>query len=436
MMKFLVIFLCVVLFLIAYLVMRKKDYRLSRSFILFVFQPFLGFLSSLRKMDSLACRFIFIAFSMLWGYAQSFDYPPSDVYRIGAAFCQYPVDSISEIISDFVDGEAVDGYLLITNYLIHLFTDNVKVFYALLGLIYGIVCYETLVSIIKERQGESCSQLSNLLFLTFATASLANMSMPRYWTAAWLSAFIFIKITQGKRKWAFLAFIIPFFHFSFIPVALGLIFIAVFQRTIKSMPKLMFYMVLAMFIVSFVLPESFIGNIIPEDMLDESQKLNSKMGYINGVDDDMVMKQVSAYREANGIVTKLFHILMKVGSLFCIWHFYSLRESLKGDAKLWTTFVSLLVMAFIAYFMSIIPITGWRYINVLWLFLYAALYRFYDLLRPNKFGNCILSLYVMNIYNISFMFYLTYRTVDLMLFYAPLPFEIIHGIGFPPVFFV
>ncbi|MCQ2321746.1 MAG: hypothetical protein MJZ91_10560 [Bacteroidales bacterium] len=436
MIKILIYSFCVVLILLAVVTIKRKDGRISRSVLVFFFQPFLGFLVSLKRFDSSATKFIFIAFATLWGYAQSFDYPPSDVYRIGAAFCQNPVLSFSEIIEAFVDGDAVDGYLMFANSFVHLFTENVKVFFALLGFVYGIVCYETLASLVKERQGEKCSQLSNLLFLAFATASLANLSMPRYWTAAWLSAFIFLKITQGEKKWAFLCVVVPFIHFSFVPVALGLAFIAVFDRMTKSVPEFLFGMVLVMFLVSFVLPESFIGKLIPEDMLNDSERLNSKMGYINGIDDGMVLKQVSAYREANGIVTKLFHILMKVGSFFCIWHFHLLRDDLKKEPKLWFSYVSVLVSAFIAYFMSIIPITGWRYVNVLWLFLYIFLYRYNDILHPQKFRNCILSLYAINVYTICFMFYVTYRTVDLMLFYAPLPFEIIHGIGFPPVFFV
>ena len=64
------------------------------------------------------------------------------------------------------------------------------------------------------------------------------------------------------------------------------------------------------------------------------------------------------------------------------------------------------------------------------------LYRYYDIIGMVYPKRMLLVLYGMNIYTIAFMFYVTYRTVDLLLFYAPLPFVIIHGIGFPPVFFV
>ena len=192
-----------------------------------------------------------------------------------------------------------------------------------------------------------------------------------------------------------------------------------------------------MFLVSFVMPESVIGRLLPEDMMDENAKLASKYGYVSGEGgDEMFVKEVSAYREANSIVTRLFHFLMKIGSFLLLIYFHLRRNTIRNDNKVWITYISALCVAFVAYFMSVIPSTGWRYINVLWLYLYILLYRYYDIFRPQKVRNLTLALYAMNIYTISFMFYVTYRTVDLLLFYAPLPIVIIHGIGFPPVYFV
>jgi len=68
--------------------------------------------------------------------------------------------------------------------------------------------------------------------------------------------------------------------------------------------------------------------------------------------------------------------------------------------------------------------------------LYVLLYRYYNVFRPVQFGRVIFIMYIMNIYTISFMIYVAYVTVDLILFYAPFPFVIIHGIDFPPVNFV
>lgn len=414
--------------------------RISRntsSLLLFVFQPVVGFLSSLNNIDSKVGKFIFITFSTLWGYSQSFTYTPADGYRIGAGFCQYPIDDFTVFIKMFTEGNAIDGYLLITNYLIHLFTDNVKVYFALLGFIYGLLCYYTVVSLIKERENERSSFLNLILFLLFATASFANMSMPRFWTAAWFAALVFLKITQGKKQWAWLVFLLPFIHFSFVPIAIGLLVIGVLSNLLDTVSPLLFWTMCLFFIFSFIIPETTIARFIPQEMLDDNSRLTSKMGYISEtINQNAILEESSAYRKANNIVTSLFQLLMKLGSFVLLVHMYLRRNILNKNAKTNFTFNTVLLMAIITYFMSIIPSTGWRFINILWMLLFILLFRYYDVFRPKSFGKTIISLYVINIYTISFMFYVTYRTVDLLLFYMPLPFVIMHGIGFPPVYFV
>lgn len=417
--------------------MSQSKGKVSKALLLFLFQPFFGFLASLKNLDSRAGKFIFVAFATLWGYSQSFSYPPADVYRLGAAFCQYGIYEFSTIVDLFKEGNILDVYLLIINYFVHLFSENAKVFFALLGLFYGSVCYETLSSLIKERRNGRSATLSHILFLMFATASLANLSMPRYWTAAWLATLVFIKTTQGKKKWGWLALLLPFFHFSFVPIAIVLIFITLLNNTGNKLTNVLFASVSIMFILSFLLNQSYVARLIPQEFFEENSKIASKLGYVSnealGID---VVKETSTYREANNIITGIFQFLMKIGSFILLLFFQLHRKYLKNDQKTDITYFGVLIIAFVAYYMSIIPGVGWRYINVLWLMLYVLLYRYYDivgLVYPNRI---LLLLYGINIYTIAFMFYVTYRTVDLLLFYAPLPFVITHGIGFPPVCFV
>ena len=409
----------------------------TRAFILFLIQPFIGFLASLKILDSRVGKFLFISFSTLWGYAQSFTYTPADVYRLGASFCQYGIYDFSTIISLFSEGKAIDGYLLVVNFIVHQFSDNAKVYFACLGLVYGWFCYSVLATLVKEKSNGDSKFLMHILILLFATASFANLSMPRYWTAAWVSALVFLKITQGEKRWAWGAVFLALIHFSFIPIVVVLIAVAFINKPLSNIPKLLFWFVFIMFLLSFIMPETVIAHLLPEDILNENEKLASKYGYVSGEGgDDIVMKEMTAYREANGIVTNFFRFLMKTGSFLLLIYFYVRRETIRSDKKVWITYISALFVAFVAYFMSIIPNTGWRYINVLWLYLFILLYRYYDIFRPVKFRNMMFALYMINIYTISFMFYVTYRTVDLLLFYAPLPIIIIRGIGFPPVYFV
>ena len=413
-----------------------KINRTTSSLVLFLLQPFIGFLASLKNLDSRVGRFVFISFFTLWGYSQSFDYITADVYRLGASFCQYGIYDFSTIIDLFANGNAVDGYLLVSNYLIHLISDNAKVYFAWLGLVYGIVCYETLVHLIKERRNGNSKYFVYILGLLFIISSIANLAMPRFWTAAWLASLVFLKVTQGHKRWGWLSLLLPLIHFSFVPVSAILLFISWFGRFLSSVPKMLFVVVCIMFLLSFVMPKTVIWQLVPEEMIDDSPKMASKMAYVSENQSIEIVNNVSAYREANGIVTRSFQFLMKLGSFLILLYFYLRKNVLKNDNRIWITYCSVLAFAIVMYFMSIIPATGWRYINLLWLLLLIFVHRYYDIFRPQEFGRFLLPLYLINIYSISFMLYLTYRTVDLLLFYAPLPFVIIHGIGFPPVFFV
>lgn len=416
--------------------MSQSHNKPSNALFLFFIQPFLGFLVSLKYLNSRVGKFVFIAFSTLWGYAQSFTYTPADGYRIGAGFCQSPVRGFSTILDVFAEGRAIDGYLLITNYFVHLFSDNVKVYFALLGFVYGALCYGVLSSLMKERTNAGCKSISHVLFLLFAIASFSNLSMPRFWTAAWLAALIFLKVTQGYKRWGWLSLLLPLIHFSFVPIAIILFLMTWLNKFLLLAPNTLFWAVCIMFFLSFAMPKTVIRQLIPEEMIDDSPKLASKLGYVSDSQTIEVYKEVSAYREANGIVTRAFQFLMKVGSFLMLLYFHRRRNVIRNDRKIWTTYTSVMAVAIVVYFMSIIPSTGWRYVNVLWLMLFILLHRYYDVFRPKQFGKVLLSLYAMNVYTISFIFYVAYRTVDLLLFYAPLPIVIIHGIGFPPVYYV
>lgn len=415
--------------------MAQKSSGASKALIVFFIQPFLGFLMSLRHLSTRTGKFVFIAFATLWGYCQSFTYTPTDGYRIAARFCQYPVNNFSDIFKAFSEGKAVDIYLLFTNYIVHSFSSNPKVYFAILGLVFGLFCCETISSLVKE-QVISDKHLILLLVLLFSTNSFSWLTAPRFFTASWLAAMIFLKISRKQKYWVLLALFLPLIHFSFLPISLVLIVAALSKSMLSSFPGFLYILVMIVFVLSFILPETVIAGLIPQEALDDSSKLASKYTYVDGIHSDRIIREYSAYREANMLITNLFHLAMKIGSFLILSYLYLKRNLIKKHPLVWDTFIMVLIVAIGAFFMSIIPSSGWRYIIVLWLFIYVLLHRYYNIFRPAKFSRVILFLYAINVYTIAFMFYVAYRTVDLILFYAPLPFVIVHGLGFGPISFV
>lgn len=405
--------------------------------LLFVFQPFLGFLVALKNMKSHWGLIVFVLFSTLWGYSMTFDYPPSDCYRLAASFCTYPIKSISDISYMLDGGNLVDVYLVFMNYITHLLSDNPKVFYALLGTVYGIFCGLSLHFILKERKGKGNFDLTLLLFLLFAIASFANMSMPRYWTAAWIIFYSSLRVNKGDNIWLIGVCSTLLIHFSYLPYVIVVVaYFLFFKKIVKKKENLIFALMTICFLSSFVLNERIIGKVVPMETMEENEKLNAKMNAYVYADNPTTTAPQSLYRQTNNLVTKTSHLMLKVSAFFLLVGIRRRKNDLMCDHRVESVYRFVLVFSCVAFIMSIVQEVGWRYIWVLWMFLFYLIYLLYDLNRIPYFRKWNVVLTLLNIYNISFMFYLTYRTISTTLFYAPTLYIISQGVGFGPVRFV
>lgn len=413
------------------------SHKISASPFIFFFQPFVAFLLALKNLRNKWNSMVFVAFTMLFGYAMSFTYTPSDSYRIAASFCAYPIHDISNIALLWSQGKLVDFYMLLLNYVIHLFSDNPKVFYAFIGLMYGIFCCLSVRLLIKERMGKQSSYLTIIMFLFFTTASLANMSMPRFWTAVWIFFYSAVHVLKGKNRWFVGAGVSTLFHFSFLAPVLILVAYKILFSICNLNLRFLFRCMCVTFILSFCLNEQILQYVIPTEVLGDNEKLQAKVtAYVGEPETNQPIKSLSAYRQANNMVTTLFQLLMKVGAFGLLYSIVRRFKCLKIDSFTRKLLIFTIMFASGVFVLSIIRGVGWRYVWLLWLFILYLLYRVYDLNRETYWRNWIKILVPLNTYNIAFMFYLTYRAVDMLLFCAPLPVIIYDGLDFGPVYFV
>lgn len=405
--------------------------------ILFIFQPFVSFVLSFRNLNDRSNLIIFVLFSSLFGYSITFSYPPSDCYRIAASFCTYPINSINDILLLKEQGKLVDLYLVVANYIVHKISDNPKVLYALLGGVYGLFCGLSMRILIKDRKGKDNMYLLVILLLFFTTSSLANMSMPRFWTAAWLFFYSSIRILERKSRWIIGAACCPLLHFSFITPFIVVLIFSINLSYWKSKIELLYLITIISFVFSFLLNEGVLQYLIPFDIVNSNEKMQAKVSAYIAEENVLYSTNeiTTSYRQANAFVTNLFQIFVKIGAMLILLVIKRNMNKLNIDNFLFKLFVFVLLLASCCFFMSIIRSVGWRYISLLWLFLLYLLYKIYDKNRTSYWERIILSILPIYIYNISFMFYLTYRVVDIMLFFAPFPFVIYEGLDFGPVFF-
>ena len=415
---------------------RKRDS--IASFLFFLIYPFLGFVLSIKDLRKWSNGIVFILFSALWGYSMTFTYTPSDCYRIAAVFCQRPFFSIDSILEQYDDGKLVDFYLAITNLFVHQFSPNAKVFFCLLGFFFGLCCYATIRQLILSRKGPNDQYLKCIVFLLFSTASFGHLAMPRFWTAAWLSAFLLIKLIKGQYYWFPLIILLPLIHFGFVPIAVALASSIFFSKFFSKYEPTLFGFVVFCFIISFVLNSEILGHIIPTEWVSGEKATSKYNSYVDSgiASEHGVVKERSAYRVANGYVTTLFQIIMKCAAMAAISIIHNHKEWVRNNKGLWNCYIFILLMASACFFMGVVRGVGWRYTWTLWMPLYYFIYRIYDSNRTIKLKRLIIGLIPVNIYTISFMFYVSYRNVDWRLFFYPLYNLIVNGFDFPPVDFV
>ena len=414
--------------------MRKKR-ETPATLLLFLIYPFLGFILAIRNMKRWTNALVFVLFSALWGYSMTFTFPPSDCYRIAAVFCRRRYRSIQHVIETYDDGKLVDFYLSIQNWFVHNFSDNAKVFFCSLGFVFGLCCMATLRELLLSRKHANSQYLQCIVVLLFCTASFGHLAMPRFWTAAWMSAFVMIKLMNHQYQWSPMLFILPMVHFGFMPVSITLgASIFVFKYFTKHEDLLLGFVILC-FIASFALNSEILGHLIPSEWVTGEKATSKYKDYVDAglTTEHGVVKNRSAYREANRFITKLFQMIMKTASLIVLLIIHNHKEWIRKDADLWYGYIMILLLSSCCYFMGIVNAVGWRYTWFLWMPLYYLLYQIYDRNRTHLLRQVILALIPVNVYTISFMFYVSYRNVDPGLFYMPLYTLIVKGFDFPPV---
>lgn len=402
---------------------------------LFLLQPFLGFLFAIRDLKRPQNCIVFILFATLWGWSMSFEYAPADNYRIAARFCQRPISDYHEILERQEEGKSVDIYLSVANFVVHKYSDNAKAYFAVLCTVFGIFCLASIRYVITHRVNKNTTLMILFVMMMFSTASFAYSSMPRFWTAAWVMTFTTMNLMDGNYKWIPLLVLLPYIHFSYISMSLilvGAVFLTPFFRKYE---KYLFYILCITFLVSFVLPESALEYIIPDSMLEGEGAQSKYDSYVNTgkLSGRQILRETSAYRQANSLVTHFFQNVMKIAAFTVILVIRKYKKYYENDLRIQKMYTFLLMLGSVCFFMSILRHVGWRFVWLLWLPLYYLFYVVYDVYKPriiHKYGYWII---FVNLYTVSHMLYVTYRTVDLHLFFMPLFNVIQRGINFPPV---
>lgn len=421
------------------------------SFILFLLNPFIGFIDAMKALDRRFNGLVFIAFYALFGYAISFNLTTADSYRIAARFCQVSFD-YREIWKLFIDGSITDVYLLFVYGLIQSFTRNPKVLFGVLGAVMGVFSYLSIRQLYEVWKDNRNRYFYFIVLFFFLSISFFNVNGIRFWTATSVYSFFAIRFLYFRKRGAIAGVLItPFIHFGFIIAVFGFVAFLLADKLLHN-TTVFYFLLLLTFGISLFAPRGAVSDIIGAegdvDELTSNASINRKATYYvrddgEEYDDDLGSDTVqtssgSLYRRANSLFTKTFDFVNKIGMVLMLSLLYVKRKTIM-QSKLQSRFFNFVLFSFSLGFLAVFAIhSGTRFIrlaNMMYAFWLCTVFR--ENVKVNKkWKSFVLILFVINFYALSFFLFNSPRLVTPKLWLLPPIMTILDGIGFAPIDFI
>lgn len=346
--------------------------RSRSAFLLFFISPFLALLSAIFSYRSGWAQNIAWGFVVFYGFTMSISNTWLDANRYRDKFLVMAQgqESLSEFIPQLYSTESgyTDVVQPFTSFLVSKFTSNYRIFFAVLGFIFGYFYSRNIWFLLKKQ--EHRLKLGNaILLITFACIiGFWNLNGFRFWTAAHVFFFgSFSYFSTGKIKGVFIAIFSALIHFSFLfPIAI-LILYWVFGN------RLQFYFWL--FLISLFISEldlnmvnQYLTDFLPDVF---NKKVNSYTDVDYAISREKQLEVTSWHVAYYGNVLKW----TLVSFIFLIW-FKSIK-SIRGSNFLLSIFSFSLLIAACSNVAGLIP-SGNRFVVLSNLFLCAAVFLFFQ----------------------------------------------------------
>ncbi len=419
-----------------------------KALLLYLVNPFIGFISAIKNLDRRLNGLVFVLFYALFGYAISFNLTTADSYRIAARFCQTDF-SYGMIWQMYKAGSLTDIYLIGVYSIVQLFTRNPKVLYGILGAVMGTFSYLSIKQLfVIWRKGRN-KYFFILVFFFFLTISFFNVNGIRFWTAtSFFSYFAIRYLYFGKKRAIIGVLLTPLIHFGFFIAVVAILVFSILHKLIKSHSFYYWTMILA-FGVNLLTPQSALDDIMgaegDAEELTSSIALNRKVENYRRTTENVERKQESiakksqsAYRQANRAFTVTFDYVNKIGMVLMLTVLYRRRNRIIQN-KTQSRFFHYVLFSFSLGFMATLLIgSGGRFIriaNMMYVFWLFTVFR-YNALVDFKWKQYVKLLFLLNFYAVAFLFFNAPRLVTPLLWFLPMPFTIMDGIGFAPIDFL
>lgn len=325
--------------------------------LLFLFSPFIGFLYSLKRINTKSSFVIFFLFALCFGLCFT---PENHTrgYIDGQSYAEKFVHnsniSITTFVNDFeqyisFETKDKDFYFNLLTFLVSRFTDNYHVFFLFAAFIFSFFQLKTFKYLTNEKEFDN-SYICFLFCFLFLKISIFNINGIRFWTGYWIAMFALFKIFRDNNyKYISLLLLASFCHgtlFLLFPI----VFVAIF---LKKFTKSWIFL----YFLSFV-----VGNLAFEIVLDVRDYLPM---FMQSLIDSYTAEEAIEMRNAEGtgfwFVGEVFRYIVKIFLFIAMLLIIKSKNQINNDSRTKNIFALLLVLMTFSNFVLGVPSLGVRF---------------------------------------------------------------------------
>lgn len=327
------------------------------KFLLFLLSPLLGFIYSLKRINTKSSFVIFFLFSLCFGMC--FTPKKCSMYIDGQHYQELFLSSryinkttfenkFKEYIT--LNSDEKDFYADALSYYVSRVTDNYHIFFFIASIIFSFFLLKTLRYLAVEKEFDNSYICLTLCYL-FINISIFNINGLRFWTGYWVAMYALFKIfRENNYRYLLLLIFATFFHGS-LWILLALVLITLITKKYNKIWILLYFVSFFIGHVAFTI----IGEIteyLPVFMQNLAKSYTSAEA----------INRITAEGTGFWIVGKVFGYIVDVFFFVVIIIIIGNKEKIISDTRTKNLFGLLLVLTTFCNFVSSVPSLGARFV--------------------------------------------------------------------------
>lgn len=337
--------------------LREDKDDVMAKFLLFLLSPLLGFIYSLKRINTKSSFIIFFLFSLCFGMC----FTPSkcSMYIDGQNYQELFLESINinnitfeNKFKEYItfNSDEKDIYAEALSFYISRISNNYHLFFFVASIIFSFFQLKTFKYLVKEKEFDN-SYISLILCYLFVYITIFNINGIRFWTGYWVAMFALFKIFRDNNyKYIILLVIATLFHGS-LWILLALVVVTILTKKYYNIWIMLYF-------VSF-----FIGHVAFSIIGEITEYLPTFLqNFANDYTTEAQIERITSKGTGFSFIGIFLGYLIDIFFFLAMMIIISNKEKIIKDSRTKNIFGLLLVLITFANFVSTVPSLGARFV--------------------------------------------------------------------------